>query len=93
MLSDRAHSTVAKKGQPRDPNLDNAAVKLYRDVVRLQSNYIQRELIADVVEDSPRGLAIWEAVLIEHLAHGWNPKDVMVMLKNYKAMAPEWRTM
>jgi hypothetical protein len=82
---------ITKTKQPRDPNLDNPAVKKHREIIRLQANYIQREMIADVVENSARGLMVWEAVLIEHLAHGWNPKDVMIMLKNYKAMAPEWR--
>lgn len=76
---------VTKK---RDPNLDNAAVIKYREIVRLQLNYIQREEVAYIVENSARGLRIWEAVLIEHMLHGWNPKDVLTMLKNYKAMMP-----
>lgn len=68
----------------RDPNLDNAAVKKYREIIRLQANYLQRELIADEVGDTPRELRIWEATLVEHMGHGWNPKDVLTMLKNYK---------
>lgn len=70
----------------RDPNLDNPAVKKYREIVRLQANYLQREFIADAVGDDPRCLRIWEATLLEHMGHGWNPKDVLVMLKNYKVM-------
>lgn len=72
----------------RDPNLDNEAVKKYREIVRLQLNYIQRAEVAYMVEDTPRGMRIWEATLLEHMLHGWNPKDVLTMLKNYKAMMP-----
>jgi hypothetical protein len=72
----------------RDPNLDNAAVKKYREIVHLQANHIQREDIAYVVEDSPRGLMIWEATLLEFMAAGYPPKRVDWMLKNYKAMMP-----
>ena len=68
----------------RDPNLDNPAVKKYREIIRLQANWLQRELIADEVGDTPRELRIWEATLVEHMGHGWNPKDVLMMLKNYK---------
>lgn len=75
---------MRKKGEKRDPNLDNKAVRLYRDVVHLQANWLQRELIADEVEETPRELRIWEATLVEHMGHGWNPKDVLMMLKNYK---------
>lgn len=71
--------------KPRDKNLDVPAVKLHREIIRLQCNYIQRALIADTVDDSERGLRLWEGVLIEHMAHGWNPKDVMTMLKHYRA--------
>lgn len=68
----------------RDPNLDNPAVKKYREIIHLQANWLQRELIADEVGDTPRELRIWEATLVEHMGHGWNPKDVLMMLKNYK---------
>lgn len=78
----------AMEPKKRDPNLDNEAVKLYRSIVRLQANWLQREFIANEVEDSPRGLRVWEATLLEHMGHGWNPKDVLMMLKNYKAMMP-----
>jgi hypothetical protein len=68
----------------RDPNLDHPAVKKYREIIRLQANWLQRQLIADDVDDDPRCLRIWEATLVEHMGHGWNPKDVLMMLKNYK---------
>lgn len=75
----------ARPTRRKDPNLDNKAVKLYRDVVHLQANWFQRELIVEAVdEDSPRDLRVWEATLLEHMGHGWNPKDVLMMLKNFK---------
>jgi len=75
--------------KPRDPNLDNPAVKKYREIVHLQWNHIQCDHIAYVVEDSPRGLRIWEATILEHMGHGWNPKDVLTMLKNYRVMTAQ----
>lgn len=66
----------------RDPNLDNKAVKLYRDVVHLNCNYLQRAEIAATVDE--RGLRVWESVLTEHMLHGWNPKDVLRLLKTYE---------
>lgn len=74
------------KGTVRDANLDNPAVKLYRELIHLQANYIQREFIAHDVEDSPRGLRIWEATLLEYMGRGRNPKDVIAMLKSYQVM-------
>jgi hypothetical protein len=71
----------------RDPNLDNEAVMKYREIVRLQANYLQRECIAETVENSARGLRIWEATLIEYMLHGRNPKDVLAMLKSYQLMS------
>lgn len=78
--------TKNKSEKKRDPNLDNEAVRKYRDIVHLQANHIQREDIAYVVENSARSLALWEATLLEHMGHGWNPRDVLTMLKNYRAM-------
>ena len=84
-------SFIEKPVSRRDVNLDNPAVKKYREIIHLQANYIQREEIAYVVENSARGLRIWEAALLEHMLHGWNPKDVLKMLKSYQAMMPNGR--
>ena len=73
---------MPKKGERRDPNLDNEAVKKYRDVVHLQANYLQREEIALTVTN-PR---IWEVVLIEWMLRGQNPKNVLGMLRQYELM-------
>ena len=70
----------------RDPNLDCEAVKKYREIVHLQMNYIQRAYVAETVECTPRGLAIWEAVLIECMANGFNPKGIPKMLKMWELM-------
>jgi hypothetical protein len=78
----------AMETKKRDPNLDNLAVKKYRDVVRLQANHVQREDIALTVENSERGLRIWEAVLLEHMGAGYPPKRVDWMLRNYQKMMP-----
>lgn len=72
----------------RDPNLDNEAVKKYREIVHLQANYLQRAEIALVVENSERGLRVWEATLLEYMLAGYPPKRVDWMLKNYKAQMP-----
>jgi len=69
------------KGIPRDKNLDCEAVKKYKDIVHLQLNHVQRAFVAETVECTPRGLAIWESVLLEHLANGRNPKAVPTLLK------------
>lgn len=70
----------------RDPNLDHPAVKKYREIIHLQANYIQREEIAYTVENSERGLRIWEATLVEYMLAGYPPKRVDWMLKNYNVM-------
>jgi hypothetical protein len=78
----------ARNPKKRDPNLDNPAVKKYRDIVHLQANYLQREEIALTVENSERGLRVWEATLLEYMLAGYPPKRVDWMLKNYVAMMP-----
>lgn len=66
----------------RDPNLDNSAVKLYRQIVHLQANYLQRAEIALVVTNE----RIWECVLTEWMLTGKNPKNVLAMLRVYQNM-------
>lgn len=66
----------------RDQNLDNPAVKKYRDIVHLQANYLQREEIALTVTNE----RIWEVVLLEWMLEGRNPKNVLGMLKTYRNM-------
>jgi len=72
----------ASERKTRDPNLDNPAVKKYRDIIHLQTNYLQREEIALTVKN----VRIWEAVLLEWMLEGRNPKNVLSMLKIYRNM-------
>lgn len=72
-----------KEAKKRDPNLDNPAVKLYREIVHLQLNYLQREEVALMVTN----LGIWEAVLLEWMLEGRPPKNVLSMLKVYRNMS------
>ena len=72
----------SKEPKKRDANLDNKAVRLYRDVVHLQANYLQRAEIALVVTNE----RIWEVVLLEWMLEGRNPKNVLGMLKVYQSM-------
>lgn len=66
----------------RDINLDNPAVRKYRDVIHLQANYLQRAEIALVVTNE----RIWEVVLLEWMLEGRNPKNVLGMLRVYQSM-------
>lgn len=68
--------------KPRDVNLDNVAVRKYRDVCHLQANYLQRECIAEEVTN----VRIWEAVLLEWMLSGYSPKNVLGMIKMYRGM-------
>lgn len=68
----------------RDPNLDNEAVRKYREVIHLQANYLQREEIALTVGN----VRVWEAVLLQWMLEGRNPKNVLSMLKSYREMMP-----
>ncbi len=79
------HLSMSTEPKKRDPNLDNQAVKKYREIIHLQANYLQREVIAETVHDSERGLRIWEATLVEWMLAGYSPKNVLGMLKQYKA--------
>ncbi len=69
-------------GKTRDPLLDNDAVKLYREIVHLQLNHVQRECVAYEVKN----IRIWEATLAEFMLKGYPPKRVDLMLKTYREM-------
>lgn len=71
-----------KERRQRDPNLDNPSVMKHREIIHLRANYIQREIIAEEIWD----VRIWEGVLVEWMAHGRNPKDVLGMIKAYKVI-------
>lgn len=80
----RTKETKGKSEKKRDPNLDNEAVRTYRDVIHLQANYLQREEIALTVGN----VRVWEAVLLQWMLEGRNPKNVLGMLRAYDLMMP-----
>lgn len=72
---------MPRKGQPRDVNLDCPAVKLYREIVHLQLNYLQRQYVVDNISCCERGLRIWRATLTEMMVNGYNPRRLPFMVK------------
>lgn len=86
---------MPRKGTKRDPLLDCPIVKIYRDVVHLQLNYIQREFVAANVSCCERGQRLWRASLVEWMLKGFNPKNVPGVVKlwetQYFAVEPaQW---
>jgi hypothetical protein len=77
---------VSKKGEKRDPNIDNHAVIAYRDKFKLMPNTGRRYDIALTVTDLP----LWKAVLNEwgyHKNGKWvkfNPLGIGHMLSEYE---------
>jgi hypothetical protein len=69
----------------RDPLLDNPAVQKYRDIIHLWPNHIQRQDIAvTVVSNGRNELETWEAVLIQFMREGRNPKRVDWLLDRFE---------
>jgi hypothetical protein len=69
-----------KKAKPRDENLDNQGVELYRGICHLTANSIQRKAIAETVTD----YEVWKEVLTDWMLHGWRPGNTVGMLDKYK---------
>lgn len=69
------------KGTKRDPLLDCPIVKIYREVVHLQMNYLQRKYVAENVSCCERGQYLWRATLEEFMLKGMNPKNIPYMVK------------
>jgi hypothetical protein len=72
---------VPRKGQKRDPLLKCELIKIYRDVIHLQLNYIQRQYVAEHVSCCDRGQGLWRETLKEWLLNGFNPRNVPGMVK------------
>jgi hypothetical protein len=72
-LSSTSHSRRSKQRE-RDPLLDHAAVKLYREVCHLWPNHVQRRQIAGAVGDSAKALALYREVLTQFMVEG-QPKQ------------------
>ena len=73
---------MPKEKKSRDPNLVHEAVRLYRDIVHLQLNHVQRGAVAYEVTNT----RLWEAVLIEWMGEGRNPKNVFSIIRMYRGM-------
>jgi len=80
---DHSNATVPPMGKgkkkPRDPNLDHPAVKMYRQVMHLTANHVQRELIVRVVKN----LELWQDTLEHWAGHGWRPTNVQAIMDSY----------
>jgi hypothetical protein len=74
---------VPPKGTKRDPLLDCPIIKLYRDIVHLQMNYLQRRFVADKVSCCERGQRIWRDTLEELMLAGniYRVKDIPYVVK------------
>ena len=74
------------KGVKRDARLDCALVKIYKDVIHLQLNYLQRQFVVEKVSCCERGQRLWKSVLEETMLHGMNPKNVPGIVKRWETM-------
>lgn len=73
------------KGTKRDPLLKCPNIIAFRDVVRLQLNYLQRRFVVEKVSCCERGQRLWRSVLEEQMLCGRNPKDILRMVKLWEA--------
>jgi hypothetical protein len=72
--------SLRDNSRPRDPLLENQAVKTYREVARVTANATQREDIAEKITD----FLLWEETLRHWLGHGWSKYNVTGMIDSYK---------
>jgi hypothetical protein len=68
----------------RDPLLDNGAVILYKSIIKLTANDVQRKLIAESVTD----LELWNKTLVHWKLIGWSPRNVIGMVDLYSKGGP-----
>jgi len=71
----------SKLTEKSDPTLENEAVKVYRDIVKLTPSLILREEIARKVRDVDR----WRLLVADWCNHpNWNPRSIAKMLAKYE---------
>ena len=68
--ANRKGSVRNRRGRERDPLLDHPAVQLYREIVRLSLNSVQRGQVANAVGDSPASLSLYREVLVQFMSEG-----------------------
>jgi hypothetical protein len=75
---------VPRKPQPRDPNLDHPAVKLYIDICHSTPNHVQRQAIVDKVTK----LDLYGEILRQFMTEGRPPHRVDWTLERYHNALP-----
>lgn len=65
--------------KPRDPLLDHPAIIVYKDVMHLTPNELQRQEIARRVGENGR-LESYRALLTDWNLHGWNRQNIAAQL-------------
>jgi hypothetical protein len=73
------HKPISVKGDDPDP------VSIYRVLMHLTPNAIQRQALASSVHDLER----WQASLEHWAMHSWNPRNLVGMLELYERGGPE----
>ena len=77
---------MPRKGVPRDKNLDCPNVRAFRDIIRFQLNYLQRQYVVEKVSCCERGQRLWKGVLEETMLYTMNPKNVPGMVKRWETV-------
>lgn len=77
-LKEASKKSDKPKGS-RDPLLDNPAVQVYRQVMKLTAGENERPLIADNVTD----LEYWRQVCSDWSASGWNKRNIKGLVERY----------
>lgn len=73
----------------RDPNIDNKAVRKYREMAKWNTNWIQRkEIVLTVNQDNPREMELWEDVIYNHLLTGKWAGNVKALLNEFERLLP-----
>ena len=74
---------------PRDSNIDNKAVKKYRELAKWNTNWVQRKEIALTVDvNNSRAMKLWEDIIYDHLLKGRWAGDVKTLLNEFDRLSP-----
>ena len=78
-------SQPGSRGTSRHARPGQDAASRYRELTGLHPNRLQRELLAELVDDLER----WDATLEHWLGHGWSPRNITGQLDLYQRGGPE----
>jgi hypothetical protein len=70
-----------KRGKPRDPLLDNAAIMMYRSI---SSRHIPTAMRKDVANEITN-IELWGEVVKGWIGYGWNPGNITGMIEAYRS--------